>query len=188
ARRRAGKYLRTAITAGPAGKPVLAWHFDHDAIDADAAADGWYALLTNLARDQADPEQVFRRYKGQHVVERRYGEFKGPLAVAPIFLELNRRITALITVICLALLIFCLVERQVRRALAPHGEMMTGLPGYGPAPARPTGRTIFQALADLRLIPAHDGNPATIPKPAGIQARLLNLLDIDISRPRWLTK
>jgi transposase len=187
ANRRAGKYLRTAITAGPAGKPVLAWCFDQDVIDADAAADGWYALLTNLEPGQAGPEQVFRRYKGQHVVERRYGEFKGPLAVAPIFLELNRRITALITVICLALLIFCLVERQVRQALAPHGEMMTGLPGYGPAPARPTGRTIFRALADLRLIPAHDGNPATIPKPAGVQAQLLDLLNIDISRPRWLT-
>jgi Domain of unknown function (DUF4277) len=187
ARRRVGKYLRTIITAGPAGKPVLAWHFDQNAIDAEAAADGWYALLTNLAPGQAGPAEVFRRYKGQHVVERRYGEFKGPLAVAPIFLELNRRITALITVICLALLIFCLVERQVRRALAPHGEMMTGLPGYGPAPARPTGRTIFRALADLRLIPAHDDNPATIPKPAGVQARLLDLLNIDISRPRWLT-
>ncbi|HET9968142.1 MAG TPA: IS1634 family transposase [Streptosporangiaceae bacterium] len=188
AQRRAGKYLRTAITAGPAGKPVLAWHFDQDAIDAEAAGDGWYALLTNLAPDQAGPAGVFRRYKGQHVVERRYGEFKGPLAVAPIFLELNRRITALITVICLALLIFCLVERQVRQALAPHGEMMTGLPGYGPAPARPTGRTIFRALADLRLIPAHDGNPATIPRPAGVQARLLDLLQIDISRPRWPTR
>jgi hypothetical protein len=188
ARRRAGKYLRTAITVGPAGKPALAWHFDQDAIDAEAAADGWYALLTNLKPGQAGPEQVFRRYKGQHAVERRYGEFKGPLAVAPLFLKTNRRITALITVICLALLIFCLAERQVRKALAPHAEMMTGLPGYGPAPARPTGRTIFQALADLRLIPAQDGNPATIPKPAGVQARLLDLLDIDISRPRWLTK
>ena len=186
AKRRVGKYLRTAITVGQAGKPVLAWHFDQDAIDAEAAGDGWYALLTNLAPGQAGPAGVFRRYKGQHVVERRYGEFKGPLAVAPIFLELNRRITALITVICLALLIFCLVERQVRQALAPHAEMMTGLPGYGPAPARPTGRTIFRALADLRLIPAHDGNPATIPKPAGVQARLLDLLGIDISRPRWL--
>ena len=186
AKRRAGKYLRTAITAGQAGKPVLAWHFDQDAIDAEAAADGWYALLTNLAPDQAGPAEVFRRYKGQHVVERRYGEFKGPLAVAPLFLKTNRRITALITVICLALLIFCLIERQVRKALAPHAEMMTGLPGYGPTAARPTGRTIFQALADLRLIPAHDGNPATIPKPAGVQARLLDLLDIDISRPRWL--
>ena len=64
--------------------------------------------------------------------------------------------------------------------------MMTGLPGYGPA--RPTGRTIFRALADLRLIPAHDGNPATIPKPAGIQARLLDLLNIDISRPAGSTR
>jgi hypothetical protein len=188
ARRRAGEYLRTAITADPAGKPVLAWHFDQDVIDAEATADGWYALLTNLKPGQAGPEQVFRRYKGQHAVERRYGEFKGPLAVAPLFLKTNRRITALITVICLALLIFCLIERQVRKALASHGEMMTGLPGYRTTAARPTGRTIFQALADLRLIPAHDGNPAMIPKPAGVQARLLDLLDIDISRPRWLIK
>ncbi len=187
AKRRVGKYLRTAITPGPSGKPALTWHFDQDAIDAEGAVDGWYALLTNLAPDQASPAEVFRRYKGQHVVERRYGEFKGPLAVAPIFLELNRRITALITVICLALLIFCLVERQVRQALAPHGETMTGLPGYGPAPARPTGKTIFRALADLRLIPAHDGNPATIPKPVGVQGQLLDLLNIDIGRPRWLT-
>ena len=105
ANRRAGKYLRTAITAGPAGKPVLSWHFDQATIDAEAAADSWYALLTNLEPGQASPEQVFRRYKGQHVVERRYGEFKGPLAVAPLFLKTNRRIAALITVICLALLI-----------------------------------------------------------------------------------
>jgi len=27
-----------------------------------------------------------------------------------------------------------------------------------------------------------------IPKPTGVQARLLDLLDIDISRPRWLTQ
>jgi Domain of unknown function (DUF4277) len=187
-KRRVKAYLRTTITLNPAGRPVLSWHFDQAAIDAEAAADGWYALLTNLAPGQASAEQVFRRYKGQHVVERRYGEFKGPLAVAPLFLKTNRRITALITVICLALLIFCLVERQVRKALAPHGGMMTGLPGYRRTPARPTGRTIFQALADLRLIPAHDGNPATIPKPAGIQARLLDHLGTDISRPRWLTQ
>ena len=69
AKRRVGKYLRTAITAGPAGKPVLAWHFDQAAIDAEAAGDGWYALTANLAPGQAGPAGVFRRYKGQHVVE-----------------------------------------------------------------------------------------------------------------------
>ena len=95
AKRRAGKYLRTAITAGPAGKPVLSWHFDQATIDAEAAADSWYALLTNLEPGQAGPAEVLRRYKGQHVVERRYGEFKGPLAVAPLFLKTSRRITAL---------------------------------------------------------------------------------------------
>src|SRR5271165_1340944 len=188
AKRRAGAYVRTAITRDAAGKPVLSWHFDQAAIDASAAADGWYALLANLAPGQASPEQVFRRYKGQHVVERRYGEFKGPLAVAPLFLKTNRRIAALITVICLALLIFCLIERQVRNALRPRGEMMTGLPGYRLTPARPTGRTIFQALADLRLIPAHGGNPVLIPKPTGVQAHLLDLLTVDFSRPRWLTQ
>jgi transposase len=188
AKRRVGTYLRTVITCDAAGKPVLSWHFDRAAIDAEAAADGWYALLANLPPAQASPAEVFLRYKGQHVVERRYGEFKGPLAVTPLFLKTSRRIAALITVICLALLIFCLIERQVRNALAPHGGKMTGLPGYRLTPAAPTGRTIFMTLADLRLIPAHDGNPATIPKPAGVQARLLDLLDIDISRPRWLTK
>src|SRR5512142_822543 len=60
-RRRVKAYLRTMITLNPIGKPVLAWHFDQDAIDAEAAADGWYALLTNLKPGQAGPEQVFRR-------------------------------------------------------------------------------------------------------------------------------
>lgn len=188
AKRRVTAYLRTAITEDATGKPALTWHFDQAAIDAEAAADGWYALLTNLDPSQASPAEVFLRYKGQHIVERRYGEFKGPLAVTPLFLKTNRRIAALITVICLALLIFCLIERQVRQALAAHGEKMTGLPGYRLTPAKPTGRTIFMALSDLRLVPAHDGNPATIPKPTGVQARLLNLLGTDISRPRWLTK
>jgi transposase len=187
-KRRVGTYLRTAITCDATGKPALSWHFDQAAIDAEAATDGWYALLANLPPAQASPAEVFLRYKGQHVVERRYGEFKGPLAVTPLFLKTSRRIAALITVICLALLIFSLIERQVRKALAPHGGKMTGLPGYRLTPAAPTGRTIFMALSDLRLIPARDGNPATIPKPAGVQARLLDLLEIDISRPRWLTK
>src|SRR6266511_1144773 len=52
---------------------------------AEAATDGWYGLLTNLTPDQADAAEVLRRYKGQEVVERRYGAFKGPLGVAPMF-------------------------------------------------------------------------------------------------------
>ena len=42
---------------------------------------------------------------------------------------------------------------------------MTALPGYGPAPARHTGKTIYRALADLRLIPAHTATKPPSPNP-----------------------
>ncbi|HZD14926.1 MAG TPA: hypothetical protein VE196_07315, partial [Pseudonocardiaceae bacterium] len=121
---------------------------------------------------------MLRRYKGQEAVERRYSAFTGPLAVAPMFLHNNRRIAEWITVICLALLIFCLVERQVRQAIAP-ATTLDG-PGLGRRPAKPTARLIFHALARLRLIPATRGQPAITPHPDQLlQARLLDLLDVD---------
>jgi len=178
--RRVGAYLRHSVGTDPAtGKPTLAWSFDQAAIDAEAATDGWYALLTNLPAT-VEAAEVLRRYKGQEAVERRYGAFKGPLAVAPMFLHNNRRITALITVICLALLIFCLIERQVRRAIAPD----THLDGLGSGrSARPTGRLILAALAPLRLIPAGHGQRAFEPQPTRLQTRLLDLLDVDPTQP-----
>lgn len=178
--RRVKTYLRSETGTDPAtGKPTLTWWFDQAALDAEAASDGWYALLTNLPAT-IDAATVLIRYKGQEVVERRYSAFKGPLAVAPMFLKNNRRIEALITVICLALLIFCLIERSVRRALAPD-TTMTGL--YPGQKAKPTGMLIFQALAGLRLIPATNGQPATIPQPGPVQARLLRLLAVDPTTP-----
>ena len=117
--RRVAALLGAEVGTDQAGKPTLAWWFDQAALEHEHATDGWYALLTNLDPAQVDAAGVLARYKGQEVVQRRYGAFKGPLAVAPMFLQSYRRIQALVTVICLALLVFCLVERQVRRAIAP---------------------------------------------------------------------
>jgi transposase len=175
--------LRTAAGTDPTtGKPTLSWSFDPAALDREAASDGWYGLLTNLTLAQADAAEVLRRYKGQEVVERRYGTFKGPLGVAPMFLKTNRRIAALVSVICLALLVFCLVERAVRKAIAPAVEL-AGL--YAGRPAKPTGRLVFEALASLRLNPARGHDPPTIPTPPPLPARLLELLNVDPTRPRW---
>ena len=182
-RRRIVAHLQTTIATDETGKPTFAWTFDQATLDTEAAADGWYALLTNLPAD-IDATDVFLRYKDQPAVERRYGEFKGPLAVAPIFLRSNRRITALITVICLALLIFCLIEREVRRNLAPDTEIR-GFYTNDRRARRPTGRLILQALGELRLIPAPRGEPATIPKPGYLQTQLLQLLHVDPTQPRW---
>lgn len=178
--RRVAAYLRAEVGTDPTtGKPTLAWWFDQTAIEAETATDGWYALLTTLPATVTAAE-VLIRYKGQEVVERRYSAFKGPLAVAPMFLKTNRRIAALITVICLALLIFCLVERAVRAALAPDTRLGGLVPGQK---AKPTGRLILQALAGMRLIPAGDGQPAIIAQPTAVQARLLGLLAVDPTQP-----
>jgi transposase len=178
--RRVTGLLRAQVGIDQRGTPTLAWWFDQAALAREQATDGWYALLTNLDPTQADAAEVLARYKGQEVVERRYGAFKGPLAVAPMFLQSNRRIQALVTVICLALLIFCLVERQVRRAIAP-ASTLDGL--YVGQPAKPTGRLIFEALARLRLIPASGHDPPVIPQPPPLQARLFELLDVDPTQP-----
>jgi len=186
--RRISAYLRTQVTNDPdTGRPVFTWHYDQNAIDADAASDGWYALLTNLHPTEADPAEVLRRYKCQAATEHRYSTIKGPLAVAPMFLQHNRRITALITVICLALLIFCLIEREVRTNLAEQDRTeMVGFYAFDNRAVRPTARLILQALHDLRLIPARDQQPPKIPHPGWLQAQLLALLKVDPTRPRWL--
>lgn len=179
-KRRVGDYLRTVVGADPAGRPTLTWTFNQAVLDDEAATDGWYCLLTNLPPAEASAADVLIRYKGQEVVERRYSTFKGPLAVAPMFLKNNQRIEALLTVICLALLVFCLIEREARRAIAPD-TTMTGFAGR--SRARPTGQLILGALGGLRLIPSTAGPPVIYP-PTPIEARLLELLGTDITTIR----
>ena len=179
--RRVKACLRTTAGTDPVtAKPTLEWHFDEAALAAEAAADGWYALLTNLT-SAVSAAEVLRNYKGQEAAERRYSNFKGPIAVAPMFLKNNRRIEALISVICLALLIFSLVERAVRLALSPAVKL-AGL--WAGQPAKPAGRLIFVALSRLRLVPASAASPAEIPRPPPLQARLLELPGVDPRQPR----
>ena len=125
---------------------------------------------------------MLARYKNQPgTSERRYHDLKGPLAVAPMFLHTNRRITALIGVLCLALLIYCLVEREARRNLAPATKL-DGL--YAGRPAKPTASLIFTALATIRLRTATSDGIPEITKPDPLQHRLLDLLKIDPRRTR----
>lgn len=186
--RRVASVLHTATGTDPdTGKATFTWSFDQHALDLEAAADGWYSLVAPPARADGAPtrtaEQVLLDYKGQPVVERRYSDFKGPLAVTPVFVHKNHRVAALIQVICLALLVFCLIEREVRRALGGDGKMA----GLYPDARRvaPTARMILYTLSTLEL---HIGNildPPTVQFARGIHLHLLELLGIETIRPRW---
>jgi hypothetical protein len=69
--RRVTVYLRTEVGVDlAAGEPTLARWFDHAALDAEAAADGWYALLTTLPADLAVQDQLLTG-RGAHALEDR---------------------------------------------------------------------------------------------------------------------
>lgn len=182
--RRVTDVLRTEITDGPDRKPTLAWHFDQDVLAVQAKADGWYALVTNQDPATADAAAVFPAYKGQPQVERRYHELKGPLAVAPVFLHDNKRITALLHVLMLALLVYSLIERQVRHALGHEGSPDGKMTGLYPdnRRERPTARMIFYHLGELDLATGPGSDPPQLVHlTRGVQLHLLDLLGIDLS-------
>ena len=155
------------------GKPNIAWHRNPDAITAASALDGLYAIATNLP-DPPDREltalDVLDTYKDQWIVEQRHRDLKQTLHVRPVFLHNDDRIHALIAVVGIALLVYGLIEADLRAALGPD----TPLPGLLPEhrDAVPTARAVLAAFTDLhpptprrtRPRPAHP-RPTTHPRP-----------------------
>lgn len=182
-----GKHIAGLIeirTGTRAGKPTLSWHRNHDAIAAAAATDGIYALATNLP-GRLSASGVLRTYKDQPLVELRHRDAKGQrfLRVRPIFLHNDDRIEALISIVGLALVVFGLIELDLRHALGSD-EQLQGLLPEGRA-ARPTGRNILAAFQGLGLTYSPDG--IILDRLTRTQRRILELLDVPIAWPEQET-
>lgn len=109
-------------------------------------------------------------------MERRFADFKGPLAVSPLLLKDNRRIAALVFVIYLALLIFCLLERQARRAISDPSGKVCGLYPGGQA-VRPTGRNLLSHFQWLAInIATGPGGPVVYPPQLSPEQQLVHRL------------
>jgi hypothetical protein len=168
--------LICVATATRGGRPTLSFWRDEQAIAAAAATDGIYALATNLP-GRLSAERVLRLYKGQQIVERRHRDYKQTLKVRPIFLHNDDRIDALVSLVGIALLIFGLIETEVRKRL-DHEQLPALLP-EGRA-AKPTGRNILAAFQGLGLTHTPDG--IQLDRLTTTQRRILELLEI---QPPW---
>jgi hypothetical protein len=143
--------LLTVRTGTRDGKPWVTWARNQDAIAAAARLDGLYALATNLPDPAGDTPltaaDVLKTYKGQWVVEQRHRDLKQALKVRPVFLHNDDRIEALIAVIGIALLIFGLIEAELRAALGPGTPLMGILPeGRAAVPAARAAPAAFDGL------------------------------------------
>jgi transposase len=178
------KELIEVKTATRKGRPTISWHRDEEAIAEASRADGVYALATNLADRRLGANAILCRYKGQQIVERRHRDLKQTLRVRPIFLHKDERIHALVSIIGIALLVFGLIESQLRKSLAEatDGEQQR-LPGLLPEgrAARPTGRNVLGAFQGLGL--TYTASGVIIDRLTTTQRRILELLDAEVPWP-----
>jgi transposase len=161
-----------------AGQFQLSWWLDEKELAEWKALEGVYVLKTNQSRSRHPVVQVLRTYKEQSQVERRISHIKGPLAVAPAFLENPQRIAGLLCVVVWALLVMALLERQVRRGLG--GKPMYGLYPEGRPCRAPSGPTILACFSSLCvvIILGLDTQQRQLAQLTALQRRLLDLLGI----------
>ena len=170
-------------TGTRAGKPVITWARDTEAIAAASRLDGLYALAANLPDhdDGTEPTalDVLKIYKDQWIVEQRHRDLKQTLRVRPVFLHNDDRIEALIAVIGIALLIFGLIEAELRASLGDG----VPLPGILPEDraARPTARAVLAAFDGLHLTYTPAG--IILDRLTPVQRTILAHLDIPLPWP-----
>ena len=177
------KDLITVRTGTRAGKPVITWQRNQQAITAAGELGGLYALATNLpGPGSATPLtalDVLKTYKDQWIAEQRHRDLKQTLKVRPVFLHNDDRIQALIAVIGIALLIFGLIEAELRAALGP-GVPLPGILPEGRA-AKPTARAVLAAFDGLQLTYTPAG--IVLDHLSPVQRQILALLNIPLPWP-----
>lgn len=131
---------------------------------------------TLLDDDSWSAEQDLEECKKQQAVERRFPVVKDAKRVGPVFLKNPERVEALGYVLIMAVLVYSLIERRARQALANADEPKR-LAG-GPTSFRPTGRRVLERFENA-MVTAVDGK-REIPENASIPERVLDLLGLDV--------
>ena len=91
--------------------------FDTALLKADEEYDSYNAIATTVPMPQSSADDLFIRFKQQSYSEQVNSQFKGPLAVRPVFLHSPRRIEALMFLMVIALMLYYLFQRTCRASL-----------------------------------------------------------------------
>jgi transposase len=107
-------------------------------------------VLVSSVEESHTGTDLLKEYKEQSVVENRFKFIKSPTFVGPVYLHNKNRLEALCYVILVALLIYSVLERRVRRALQDEKKplIMAG----NVRSFRPTGRRILELLAPIKIL------------------------------------
>ncbi len=150
---------------------------DVSALEARIEHGACFIIGTNTRTNELSDEAVFSAYKGQSSVEHGFRFLKDPLFfVSSLFVKKPSRIEGLLMVMTLALFVYSMAQRRLRRALAQEGE---ALPNQIKQPtSRPTLRWVFQMLDGINrvLVRTKEGVCAIIEGLTDLKTKILRLL------------
>jgi transposase len=96
------------------------------AVEALREEAGCFVLLTNLPEEDRTGLEILKIYKEQDGIERNFGFLKDPLVMNDVFLKKPHRIEAMGLVLVLALLLWRLMERTMRRKVKEEHIALKG--------------------------------------------------------------
>jgi transposase len=124
---------------------------DDDAIERDKQVKACYVLGTNIDASELSDAEVIAAYKGQSQVEGGFRFLKDPLFfVSSLFVKKPSRIEGLLMVMTLALLVYSVAQRRLRKTLAEHHETVPNQ--INQPTASPTLRWVFQLLEGIHRV------------------------------------
>lgn len=127
----------------------LGFSLDEEKIKERQKSESRYVLVTSILDKERLPDnELLKVYKGQAGVESNFKWAKNPAAVAPIFLNSQNRILALGFVYLVALMVYTLMERMIRKKLKEEGEEIEGNKGITD---NPTGQVLFKNLRGISV-------------------------------------
>jgi len=111
---------------------------------------GWTVLATTLRPEVCTDAEMLQAYQEQHItVEPGFRWIKNPAAISPVWLEKPERIAALAMLTVVSLLVYTVIQRQVRLYLRDHERHIPG--NKGPT-ATPTAAVVFALFTPVTLV------------------------------------
>jgi transposase len=111
---------------------------------------GWTVLATTLRPEVCTDTEMLQAYQEQHItVEPGFRWIKNPAAISPVWLEKPERIAALAMLTVVGLLVYAVIQRQVRLYLRDHERHIPG--NKGPT-ATPTAAVVFALFRPVTLV------------------------------------
>lgn len=108
---------------------------------------GCFVILTNVEEEKLDSRSLLKTYKGQYGIESDFAFLKDPMIVNDLFLKKSERIEALGMILVLALMVYRLMERQMRLYLEEEQAL---LPGWAKRPTdRPTSFMVSTVFLEI---------------------------------------